>query len=103
MNARAQRTYIPRPSPLPAEGDYCDYAKDSVRFEADLHLIRERIRAHDPACWGEYLGLIKFRFFASRLDLRETVNRIAGPVDSLIEEAGRGDALECLQSLREAG
>jgi ankyrin repeat protein len=74
-----------------------------VRFEADLHLIRDRIRAHDPACWGEYLDLIKFRFFASRLDLREIVNRITGPVDSLIYEAGQADALECLQSLRDAG
>jgi ankyrin repeat protein len=102
MTDPPQPTLTRRRAQLLPERD-CPYAELCDRLEADLDVIRADIKIDDPACWRGHLPLINFRFFASRLDLREIVNRIAASVDPLIDCATRGDALECLQALHRSG
>lgn len=73
------------------------------RLANELETVRHRITYRDCGCWDEYLELIAFRFRSSDPGKREMVNRIAALVDPLILEAAREDALECLESLHQAG
>ena len=76
-----------------------DYASQAERITAQANRVGEAIDRHDPNCWGENIGIVRFYLSVKRTRRSDGADAFAEAIWRLIQRAVGSDALECLTTL----